>query len=77
MTNKLAAEELLKDFVQLNEFEQESILQLIKTFIAKKNVRETPQTIEEYNIEIKAAFNRAKNGEFTSIESLKTEMEEW
>jgi hypothetical protein len=77
MTNKLVADEMLKDFVQLNEFEQESILQLIKTFIANKNVEETPPTIEAYNIEIKAAFNRAKNGEFTSIENLKTEMEEW
>jgi len=77
MTNKLVADEMLKDFVQLNEFEQKSILQLIKLFIAKKNGDETPQTFEAYNIEIKAALNRAKNGEFTSIESLKTEMEEW
>jgi hypothetical protein len=77
MANISVAEEMLKNFIQLNDPEQKSVLQLIKTFIANKNIEEIPPTIEAYNIEIKAALNRAKNGEFTSIESLKTEMVEW
>ncbi len=70
-------DEMIKNFVQLNGDEQKSILQLVKTFLNNKKVLHQPQTIEEYNKEVKAALRRAKRGEVTSIEKLEEEMKVW
>ena len=77
MASISVAEKMLKNFVQLNDPEQKSVLHLIKTFIANKNAKDFPPSIEAYNIEIKAALLRAQNGEITSLKSLKTEMNVW
>ena len=77
MASIYVAEKMLKNFVQLNDPEQKSVLHLIKTFIANKNAKDFPPSIEAYNIEIKAALLRVQNGEITSLESLKTEMNVW
>lgn len=71
------ADEMIKNFVQLNGHEQKSILQLVKSFLNKKKISQQPQTIEEYNKEIKAALKRAKRGEVTSLQKLEEEMKVW
>ncbi len=70
-------DEMIKSFVQLNGHEQKSVLQLVKTFLNNKKISQQPQTIEEYNKEIKAALKRAKRGEVTSLEKLEEEMKVW
>jgi len=42
-----------------------------------RKISQQPQTIEEYNKEIKTAFKRAKRGEVTSLEKLEEEMKVW
>ena len=71
------SDEMIKSFVQLNGHEQKSVLQLVKTFLNNKKISQQPQTIEEYNKEIKAALKRAKRGEVTSLEKLEEEMKVW
>ena len=70
-------DEMIKNFVQLNGHEQKSVLQLVNTFLNNKKISQQPQTIEEYNKEIKAALKRAKRGEVTSLEKLEEEMKVW
>jgi len=70
-------DEMIKSFVELNGHEQKSVLQLVKTFLNNKKISQQPQTIEEYNKEIKAALKRAKRGEVTSLEKLEEEMKVW
>ena len=77
MANLSVTEEMLKNFIQLNEPEQQSILQLVKTFVSTRHSEEMPQSLEEYNAEITAALQRAKNGGVTSIENLREEMKIW
>ena len=68
---------MVKNFVQLNGHEQKSVLQLVNTFLNNKKIFQQPQTIEEYNKEIKAALKRAKRGEVTSLEKLEEELKVW
>ena len=70
-------DEMIKNFVQLNGHEQKSVLQLVNTFLNNKKISQQPQTIEEYNKEIKTAFKRAKRGEVTSLEKLNEELKVW
>ncbi len=71
------SKEMLKTFDKLNAEEQKSILQMIKTFLQGRKNDFTPQSIEEYNQELKAAFKAAKKGEVTSLKKLEEEMKLW
>ena len=77
MATTSLSEEMIKNFVKLNEAEQKSILQMIKTFISSKEKEFVPQTLEEYNTEIQTALEAAKRGEVTNIEQLEEEMKSW
>ena len=77
MASTSLSDEMIKNFVKLNKAEQKSILQMIKTFLSSKKNEFVPQTLEEYNAEIKAAVEAAKRGEVTSIEHLEEEMKSW
>jgi hypothetical protein len=68
---------MIKNFVKLNKAEQKSILQMIKTFLSSKENEFVPQTLEEYNEEIKAAVEAARRGEVTNMEQLEEEMKSW
>ncbi len=69
--------EMIKTFALLSKEEQQSVLKMVKVFIQNKSIGQKPQTIEEYNKEIKAALRRVKRGEGTSIEKLEEEMKAW
>jgi hypothetical protein len=75
MVTTTLADEMLKNFVQLNSAEQKSILQLVQTFLKSKN--NTPQTMEEYNLEINNAIKAAKKGKTVTVTALEKEMEKW
>jgi len=77
MATNTISDEMIKSFVQLNGDEQRSVLQMIKTFLNNKKKTDQPQTIEEYNKEIKSALRRAKRGEVTGVEKLEEEMKVW
>lgn len=74
MSTTAMSYEMMKNFVQLSKDEQKSLLQMIKAFLNNKKINYKPQTIDEYNKEIKAALRRAKRGEVTSIDKLEQEM---
>ena len=71
------SKEMLKTFDKLNTEEQKSILQMVKTFLQGRKNEFTPQSIEEYNQELKAALKAAKKGEVTSLKQLEEEMKLW
>ena len=77
MATTSLSDEMLKNFVQLNTDEQKSILQMVKTFLRGRKNDFKPQSIEEYNREIKAAKEGADKGEVTSLEKLEDEMKLW
>jgi hypothetical protein len=75
MTTTSLPDEMIKYFVQLNNAEQKSILQMVQTFLKSKNT--TPQSTEEYNAEIKSAIEGAKRGETITVEEFEKEMQQW
>jgi hypothetical protein len=71
------SKEMLKTFDKLNTEEQKSILQMVKTFLQGRKNEFSPQSIEEYNQELKAALKAAKKGEVTSLKQFEEEMKLW
>ena len=70
-------QEMLQYFMQLNETEKKSVLQLVKTFLQEKKRPGERITIEQYNIELKEAEARIEAGQFTTQEDLENEMKKW
>lgn len=70
-------QELYKYFIQLNEAEKKSVVQMLKTFI--KNRKQAPEriSIEQYNRELEEAEKQIEAGHFTTQEELEKEMEKW
>lgn len=77
MATHSLSKEMLRYFTQLNDAEQKSVLQLIKTFLSSRKDAFTPQTIEEYNRELEEANQRIEAGHFISHEELEKEMKKW
>ena len=55
--------EWLHYFMQLDETEKKSVLQLIKTFLKNRGEDIEPISIEQYNEEIDEAMKEVKRGE--------------
>jgi len=71
------SQELLRYFTQLNDAEQKSILQMIKTLSLSRRDDFKPQTLEEYNRELEEADKRIEAGYFSTQEDLEKEMKTW
>lgn len=71
------SEEMIVNFNQLNTDEQKSVLVMIKTFLKREKTNSSPQSLEDYNKELKAALKAAKNGEVISVQQLEAEMKLW
>lgn len=69
--------ELIKYFIQLDETQKKSLLEMIKTFVKPGNEPEERFTIEQYNRELDEAMDRIMKGEFTTLEELEKEMQSW
>jgi hypothetical protein len=69
--------ELIGYFMQLDEPQKRSLLEMMKTFLRPKNEPVGAITIEQYNKELDAAMERINNGTFTTLEALEKEMHAW
>ena len=70
MTTTTIEQEMLHYFTRLNEKEQQSLLNLIKTFISSRKDFE-PQTLEEYNAELDRGVAEIEVGNFITHEEVK------
>jgi len=69
--------ELISYFVQLNEPQKRSLLEMMKSFLQTGNKLTDNNSIEQYNRELDEAMERINNGSFTSLEDLEKEMKSW
>ena len=74
---KALDQEMYNYFVQLNEAEKKSVIQMLKTFIKGRKEDFKPQTLEEYNKELEEADRRIEAGHFITQEDLEKEMKAW
>jgi hypothetical protein len=73
--SKAVDREMFTYFMQLDEAEKKSVVELLKTFMkGRKNDR---ISIEQYNRDIDAAMEQAAKGEYATFEDLEKEMESW
>jgi hypothetical protein len=77
MATTSLSDEMIKNFVRLNKEEQKSVVQMIKTFLQGKEKEVKPQTLEDYNLELRTALKAAKKGAVTSVKLLEEEMKLW
>jgi hypothetical protein len=69
--------EMLTYFMQLNEAEKKSVVELLKTFMKNRKEQIEHLSIEQYNKEIDEAMARVSRGEYTTFEDLEKEMQSW
>ena len=68
--------EMYAYFMQLNDAEKKSVVELLKTFMRGR--KDQPNiTIEQYNKELDEAMARVEQGEYTTFEDLEKEMKSW
>ena len=73
--SELITQELVQYFHQLDEAEQKSVLEMIKTFV--KGRQPGSYTIEQYNKEIELAEREIDEGNYTTQDDLEEEMKKW
>ena len=69
--------EMLAYFMQLNDAEKKSVVELLKTFMKNRKKQTGHLTVEQYNKEIDEAMARVGKGEYTTFEDLEKEMQSW
>ena len=70
MATSSISQEMLQCFMQLNEAEQASVLQMIKTFLNSRKNEMKPVTLEEYNSELEQADAEIEAGDFVRHEKV-------
>ena len=63
-------------FRELNVAEQQSVLQMVKTFLESRQNKKR-LSINQYNNDIDKAMNRINKGKFITQEDVEKESEEW
>ena len=77
MESTIIKDEMLKFFSQLNDAEQQSVLNMVKTFLKSRYpISNTtgdfyPVTMEEYNKELEEADAEIEAGDFVTHEEVK------
>jgi|HubBroStandDraft_2_1064218.scaffolds.fasta_scaffold2289448_1 hypothetical protein len=69
--------EMYAYFMQLNDAEKKSVVELLKTFMKDRKKQSDHITIEQYNKELDEAMDRVGRGEYTTFEDLEKEMKSW
>jgi nucleoid-associated protein YejK len=69
--------EFLYYFIQLDEAQKKSLLELVKSFLKSGPELMQPQSLEQYNQEIEEALQQVERGEYTTLEDLEKEMKSW
>jgi hypothetical protein len=64
-------EEMLQYFERLSKDEQQSLLNLIKTFINNRHTEFEPVTLEEYNKELEESDAEIEEGNYLTHEEVK------
>ncbi|HET6255021.1 MAG TPA: hypothetical protein VFE32_13150 [Puia sp.] len=77
MSTSSLSKEMLRYFTQLNDAEQKSVLQMIKTFLSTRSIESKPQSLEEYNRELEEADLRIEGGRYITQDDLEKEMKTW
>jgi predicted transcriptional regulator len=70
MATPSLSQEMLRYFMQLNDAEQKSVLQMLKTFLTSRRDVLKPVTLEEYNRELEQADAEIEAGEFVPHEEV-------
>ena len=70
MATPSLSREMLRYFTQLNDAEQKSVLQMIKTFLGSRKNDLAPQTLEEYNRELEQADAEIEAGDYVPHEEV-------
>jgi len=70
-------EEMLQYFTRLNRAEQNSVLEMIKTFINGREEQAERINIEQYNREIDEALAEVAAGNYVTQEELEKESQSW
>jgi len=65
---KALEQELLQYFLQLDDAEKKSILQMLKTFVKGRDGKISRASIEEYNQELREAEAEYERGDYTPHE---------
>lgn len=73
----LLEKEWLNYFVQLNEIEKKSVLQMLKAFLNSRQGKAGRISIEQYNKELDEAEKQIEEGNFITQQVLEKEMEKW
>ncbi|HVU99317.1 MAG TPA: hypothetical protein VHE34_29045 [Puia sp.] len=69
--------EMFAYFMQLNDAEKKSVVELLKTFMKGRRDQPDHITVEQYNKELDEAMERVGRGEYTTFEDLEKEMKSW
>lgn len=69
--------ELFAYFMQLNEAEKKSILQMLKTFVQGKREYSNKIDIEQYNKEIDEALAELAAGKYITQEEMENKASQW
>jgi hypothetical protein len=64
------SQEMLNYFMQLNDAERKSVLEMIKTFLSSRKSGFTPQSLEDYNRELEQADKEIEAGDYMSHEDV-------
>jgi predicted transcriptional regulator len=74
---KAMEQELFRYFLQLDDAEKKSVLQMLKTFVKGREKKATRISIDQYNKEIDEAIARVEAGEFCTQEEVERMSKEW
>jgi hypothetical protein len=74
---KAMEQELFQYFLQLDEAEKKSVLQMLKTFVKGREKKATRISVEQYNKEIDEAIARVEAGESYTQEEVERMSKEW
>ncbi len=70
MSTPSISQEMLNYFMQLNDAERKSVLEMIKTFLSSRKSEFTPQSLEDYNQELEQADKEIEAGDYMSHEEV-------
>jgi L-lactate utilization protein LutC len=75
--SKAIDKEMFAYFMQLNDAEKQSVVELLKTFMKGRKGQSERISKEQYNKDIDEAMEQARKGEYTTFEDLEKEMQSW
>ncbi|MCY7311879.1 MAG: hypothetical protein LH619_13970 [Chitinophagaceae bacterium] len=70
MATPTISQEMLNYFMQLNDAERKSILEMAKTFLSSRKTDMKPQSLEEYNGEVEQADAEIEAGDYVPHEEV-------